>query len=293
MPQNDARPPTTTRSLPTWRRTPRSPSRRRLCLPTIPTRRDRPSPSVRWWRDRPCNRTYTGGWGRHSLRQCDGRWFLHLHRQRRDRDMTRPRRELNRVGTANINGGPPTRSSSATRPSTRSMAVAAMTTSTPATVVTPSAAAPATTSSLAGTGNDTITWNANASGDTDGFDMVDGEAGGIDTFVVNGRTGTAETFRIYARAAGTQRPALRWPEPTTEIVITRTVLGRRRRSSPNSTISRRSPSTRSIPLPTTATILRRRMAGPSNGDTIQVIGNFNAPYQPELQHHHHRRQCRR
>ena len=40
---------------------------------------------------------------------------------------------------------------------------------------------------VAGTGNDTITWNANATGDTDGFDMVNGEFGGTDTFVLNGR----------------------------------------------------------------------------------------------------------
>ena len=51
---------------------------------------------------------------------------------------------------------------------------------------------------LAGTGNDTITWNAKAAA-TDGFDMVDGEAGGIDTFELNGNA-AAETFRIYARA---------------------------------------------------------------------------------------------
>ena len=40
---------------------------------------------------------------------------------------------------------------------------------------------------LAGTGNDTINWNANAAGDTDGFDMINGEARRLtDTFVVNG-----------------------------------------------------------------------------------------------------------
>ena len=38
-------------------------------------------------------------------------------------------------------------------------------------------------------------------GDTDGFDIVDGEAGGVDTFIVTGRATEAETFRIYARAA--------------------------------------------------------------------------------------------
>ena len=105
---------------------------------------------------------------------------------------------------------------------------------------------------LAGTGNDTITWNANATGDTDGFDMVNGEAGGTDTFIVNGRAGETETFRIYARAAALAA-GLAVSGADTEIVITRTV-GRPRRSSPNSTISRRSPSTRSTPPPTTATI---------------------------------------
>ena len=75
---------------------------------------------------------------------------------------------------------------------------------------------------LAGTGNDTITWNANANGDTDGSDMVNGEAGAIDTFVVNGRVG-AETFRIYTRAAAISAGIAFSGNLDTEIVITRTV----------------------------------------------------------------------
>jgi Ca2+-binding RTX toxin-like protein len=50
---------------------------------------------------------------------------------------------------------------------------------------------------LAGAGNDTIVWNANNFGATDGHDIVDGGAGTIDTFVVNGRT-VAESFAIYS-----------------------------------------------------------------------------------------------
>ncbi|WP_051960519.1 peroxidase family protein [Devosia riboflavina] len=71
-------------------------------------------------------------------------------------------------------------------------------------------------------GDDTIIWNANNTGPTDGFDIVDGGTEGTagDTFVVNGN-GAVETYRIYtkaaAAAAGFASAAL------TEIVITRHV----------------------------------------------------------------------
>jgi Ca2+-binding RTX toxin-like protein len=50
-------------------------------------------------------------------------------------------------------------------------------------------------------GDDTIVWNANATGTTDGRDLVNGgtEGAGGDTFVVNGNA-SAETYRIYTRA---------------------------------------------------------------------------------------------
>ena len=54
-------------------------------------------------------------------------------------------------------------------------------------------------------GDDTFIWNANASGATDGRDIVNGgtEGGAGDTFVVNG-TSTAETFTVYTRRPGTR-----------------------------------------------------------------------------------------
>ncbi len=73
-----------------------------------------------------------------------------------------------------------------------------------------------------GAGDDTIIWNANDTGSTDGLDIVDGGTEGTagDTFVINGNA-AAETYRIYTKAAaataGFASAAL------TEIVITRQV----------------------------------------------------------------------
>jgi Ca2+-binding RTX toxin-like protein len=128
---------------------------------------------------------------------------------------------------------------------------------------------------LAGTGNDTITWNANAAGDTDGFDIVNGEAGGTDTFVVNGRAGTAETFIIYARAAAITA-GIQVISADTEIVITRTVAGTTSVIAELDNIEEITVNT----LNTTANNGNNPNTpdgGSSSGDTIQVIGNFNAP----------------
>ncbi len=73
-------------------------------------------------------------------------------------------------------------------------------------------------------GDDTIIWNANASGPTDGRDVVDGgtEGGPGDTFVVNGNA-SGETYRIYTRAAFDAVPGntLFGINGATEIIITR------------------------------------------------------------------------
>ena len=73
-------------------------------------------------------------------------------------------------------------------------------------------------------GDDTIVWNANASGATDGRDLVNGGTEGFagDTFVINGND-TAETYRIYTRAefdavAGNTLTGI---AAGTEIIITR------------------------------------------------------------------------
>ncbi len=125
---------------------------------------------------------------------------------------------------------------------------------------------------LAGTGNDTITWNANGAGDTDGFDMVNGEAGGADTFTVNGRATETETFRIYARAAALAA-GIAVSGVDTEIVITRTV-------GLTTTIIAELDNIEEITVNTLNTTSNtgnnptQPDGGTSNGDTIQVIGDF-------------------
>ncbi|WP_051677361.1 peroxidase family protein [Bradyrhizobium sp. URHD0069] len=129
---------------------------------------------------------------------------------------------------------------------------------------------------LAGTGNDTITWSANASGDTDGFDMVDGEAGGTDTFVVNGRAGTAETFRIYAREAAITS-GITVLGATTEIVITRTVAGVTTVIAELDNIEEIAISGLNVSANDGNGVPNSGNSVPA-GDTIQVIGDFNSPF---------------
>ncbi len=70
---------------------------------------------------------------------------------------------------------------------------------------------------LAGLGNDTIIWNAG-----DGRDIVDGGAGGTDTFVINGDNSNTnpETYRVYARADALAA-GIAGLAANTDIVITR------------------------------------------------------------------------
>ncbi|HEV7257266.1 MAG TPA: peroxidase family protein [Bosea sp. (in: a-proteobacteria)] len=74
-------------------------------------------------------------------------------------------------------------------------------------------------------GDDTIIWNANATGPTDGRDIVNGGTEGTlgDTFVVNGNA-SMEAYTIYTRAAWDAIPGNNGNSPlaaATEIVITR------------------------------------------------------------------------
>jgi Animal haem peroxidase/RTX calcium-binding nonapeptide repeat (4 copies) len=71
---------------------------------------------------------------------------------------------------------------------------------------------------LAGGGNDNIVWFANAFGNTDGRDFVDG-GDGTDTFIVNGRNGS-ETFRILTAAAAVLEGVV-LTNAATEIVVMR------------------------------------------------------------------------
>ena len=75
-------------------------------------------------------------------------------------------------------------------------------------------------------GDDTIVWNANVSGATDGRDLINGgteaTTGPGDTFVINGNA-TAEQYRIYTRAAFTAVAGntLTGIAAATEIIVTR------------------------------------------------------------------------
>ncbi|SCZ13531.1 peroxidase family protein [Microvirga guangxiensis] len=72
-----------------------------------------------------------------------------------------------------------------------------------------------------GNGDDTIIWNANASGATDGRDIVDGGLEGTagDTFVINGNA-EAEVYRIYTRSEAVAA-GITGLNANTEIVVTR------------------------------------------------------------------------
>ncbi|WP_102225923.1 peroxidase family protein [Acidimangrovimonas sediminis] len=74
----------------------------------------------------------------------------------------------------------------------------------------------------AGGGNDTIVWQAG-----DGRDLVNGQGGGSDTFVVRGDGAVSEVFGIYTAAAAVSSnvPGAATLNPNTEIVVTRMVAG--------------------------------------------------------------------
>ncbi|WGV15870.1 peroxidase family protein [Fuscovulum ytuae] len=131
----------------------------------------------------------------------------------------------------------------------------------------------------AGTGDDTIHWFADH-----GVDVVNGQGGNLDTFVVHGNQ-DVETFRIYAVAlngAGTgpvaninNRANLADTLAasgvtllaTTEIVITREVEG-------VETVVAQLDNIEEIAINTLA-LGNGLRNGTSEGDTIRVIGNFN------------------
>ncbi len=125
-----------------------------------------------------------------------------------------------------------------------------------------------------GAGDDLLVWNANASGATDGHDILDG-GDGTDTFQLNGRAGVAETFRIYTRAeailAGATDALL---AAGTEIVVTRGAS-----TNPttfNNRIIAELANIEEITINTLqVTAVGGPIAGTNSGDTIQVFGNFN------------------
>ncbi|KRB24080.1 hypothetical protein ASD99_29460 [Mesorhizobium sp. Root695] len=146
----------------------------------------------------------------------------------------------------------------------------------------------------AGAGNDTVVWNANTGNNntpTDGRDFVDGGTTslvsgrdtGSDSFVVNGRPGSTETFAIYSNAddwdnnaangivSSAAHAGFAGLNANTEIVIAR-----------NGTIIVELDNIEEITvnaLNTTANNGNNPNApdsGTSGGDTIQVVGNFTA-----------------
>jgi len=132
---------------------------------------------------------------------------------------------------------------------------------------------------LAGGGDDTITWNANASGATDGRDLIDGGTG-ADTVIVAGNSST-ETFSIYsntdhwdsntASVSSAVHAGFTGLNANTEIVIAR-----------NGAVVAELDNVEEIrinTLDTTADNNNNTNApdgGTSQGDTIQVVGNFTA-----------------
>jgi Ca2+-binding RTX toxin-like protein len=122
---------------------------------------------------------------------------------------------------------------------------------------------------LAGGGNDTIVWNANTNGNTDGRDYVDGGTG-VDTFDVNTRQGQGEIYGVYTRAAAIVA-GFTDLRADTEIVITRATVVNN--------------------IPTAATIISEldnieeirigtQTTDPVNGgagagDTVQIFGDFS------------------
>ncbi|WP_246529106.1 peroxidase family protein [Microvirga zambiensis] len=122
---------------------------------------------------------------------------------------------------------------------------------------------------LAGAGNDTIVWNANANGNTDGRDYVDGQAG-TDTFDVNTRQGQNEVYSVYTYAAAVAA-GFTDLRGDTEIVITRAVVTNGTEGP--ATIIAELDNIEEIRIGTQTTDPVPGGAGP--GDTVRIFGNFD------------------
>ncbi len=127
---------------------------------------------------------------------------------------------------------------------------------------------------FAGGGNDRIVWNANATGNTDGYDYVDGGAG-TDTFVVTTRQNTSELYRVYTVAAAVAGPnAIAgltevMLKPGTEIIITRTTGGA---AVTTASIIAELANVEEIRIGTQTSDPTNGSAGP--GDTVAIFGDF-------------------
>ncbi|MFP9138251.1 peroxidase family protein [Devosia sp. XGJD_8] len=119
---------------------------------------------------------------------------------------------------------------------------------------------------FAGGGVDTIIWNANTTGATDGFDRVDGGLG-TDTFDVNTRAGTAEVFRVYTRDAA-EDAGIVVVGSTTEIVITRQAGG-------VTSVIAELDNIEEIRIGTQTADPTPGGAGGTPGDSVQIFGDFS------------------
>ncbi len=118
-------------------------------------------------------------------------------------------------------------------------------------------------------GDDIIIWNANASGATDGRDIVNGGTEGTagDTFVINGNA-LAETYRIYTLAAWDAVPGNNLSSfngRTPEIVITRNGTG-------FANVIAELTDIEEIRI----NGVDPAASGTAGGDTIEIIGDFSA-----------------
>ena len=124
---------------------------------------------------------------------------------------------------------------------------------------------------FANAGNDTITWNANANGATDGRDIVDGGADS-DTYQVNGRAGTNETFRIYTRDAFLAINAAAVLAAGTEIIITRNGTDAASIITELDNIEEIGVNTLAVSANDGNGVVN---SGVISGDTVEVYGDFN------------------
>ena len=118
-------------------------------------------------------------------------------------------------------------------------------------------------------GTDTI-----RQGSTEGRDFIDG-GDGVDTYILNGVAGTAETFTIYARAAAITAGFGADLDADTEIVVTRSV------GAGPATVIAELDNIEEIIVNALETTAQNGdgvvNGGTAGGDTVTVVGDFTAP----------------
>ena len=140
---------------------------------------------------------------------------------------------------------------------------------------------------VGGAGNDTLVGGADndfvfadagtdtiRQGSTEGRDFIDG-GDGVDTYILTGVAGTAETFTIYARAAAITAGFGASLDADTEIVITRAV------GAGPATVIAELDNIEEITVNTLQSTAQNGdgvvNGGTSDGDTVTVVGDFTAP----------------